>query len=65
MARQVSSKPTTKISTATSGSVARDNMAALPSQLFYSTQIPVCLWFIWKKAMFGKSHAQLMEPLTQ
>ena len=27
-------------------SAAKDNMAARPGQLFYSTQIPVCLWFI-------------------
>jgi len=27
-------------------SEAKDNPAALPGQLFYSTQIPVCLWFI-------------------
>jgi type I restriction enzyme M protein len=25
-----------------------DCMVALPSQLFYSTQIPVCLWFLTK-----------------
>jgi type I restriction enzyme M protein len=25
-----------------------DCMAALPSQLFYSTQVPVCLWFLAK-----------------
>jgi len=25
-----------------------DCMVALPSQLFYSTQIPVCLWFLAK-----------------
>ena len=23
-----------------------DNMVALPGQLFYNTQIPVCLWFL-------------------
>jgi hypothetical protein len=27
---------------------ARNKMAALLSQLFYSTQIPVCLWFLEK-----------------
>lgn len=26
----------------------RNNMVALPGQLFYSTQIPVCLWFLTK-----------------
>ena len=25
-----------------------DNMVALPGQIFYSTQIPVCLWFLAK-----------------
>jgi len=24
---------------------AKNNMVALPGQLFYNTQIPVCLWF--------------------
>ena len=24
------------------------NFASLPGQFFSSTQIPVCLWFIWK-----------------
>ena len=28
-----------------------DCMVALPGQLFYSTQIPVCLWFPAKKAV--------------
>ena len=27
---------------------AKNNMVALPGQLFYSTQIPVCLWFLAK-----------------
>ena len=27
-----------------------DCMVALPGQLFYSTQIPVCLWFLARKA---------------
>ena len=27
---------------------AKNNMVALPGQLFYSTQIPVCLWFLTK-----------------
>ena len=29
-------------------SAAKNNMVALPGQLFYSTQIPVCLWFLAK-----------------
>ncbi len=29
-------------------SVAKDNMVAFPGQLFYSTKIPVCLWFFAK-----------------
>ncbi len=29
-------------------SKAKNNMVALPGQLFYSTQIPVCLWFLAK-----------------
>ena len=29
-------------------SEAKDNMIALPGQLFYTTQIPVCLWFLTK-----------------
>jgi len=31
-----------------------DCMVALPGQLFYSKQIPVFLWFIWKKDAVGK-----------
>jgi type I restriction enzyme M protein len=31
-----------------------DCMVALPGQLFYSTQIPVCLWFLAKKKNDGK-----------
>lgn len=31
-----------------------DCMVALPSQLFYSTQIPVCLWFLARKKNPGK-----------
>jgi type I restriction-modification system DNA methylase subunit len=34
-------------------SAANDNMAALPGQLFYSTQIPVCLWFLAKNNALG------------
>lgn len=29
-------------------SAAKNNMVAHPGQLFYSTQIPVCLWFVAK-----------------
>jgi len=32
-----------------------DCMVALPGQLFYSTQIPVCLWFLTKSKKGGKS----------
>ena len=32
-----------------------DCMIALPGQLFYSTQIPVCLWFLTKNKQGGKS----------
>ena len=31
-----------------------DCMVALPGQLFYSTQIPVCLWFFGKNEPAGK-----------
>lgn len=31
-----------------------DCMVALPGQLFYSTQIPVCLWFLAKNKKAGK-----------
>lgn len=30
-----------------------DCMVALPGQLFYSTQIPVCLWFLAKNKNAG------------
>ena len=30
-------------------------MVALPGQLFYSTQIPVCLWFLAKNKAENKS----------
>jgi len=33
------------------------NFAALPGQLFYSTQIPVCLWFLAKNKHDGKRRA--------
>jgi type I restriction enzyme M protein len=32
-----------------------DCMVAMPGQLFYSTQIPVCLWFIARNKRGGKS----------
>jgi type I restriction enzyme M protein len=35
-------------------SPAKNNMVALPGQLFYSTQIPVCLWFLAKNRNDGK-----------
>ncbi len=35
-------------------SEAKDNMVALPGQLFYSTPIPVCLWFISRDKSGGK-----------
>src|SRR5204863_674664 len=31
-----------------------DCMVALPGQLFYSTQIPVCLWFIARNKKNGR-----------
>jgi len=31
-----------------------DCMVALPGQLFYTTQIPVCLWFLTRNKNFGK-----------
>jgi type I restriction enzyme M protein len=34
-----------------------DCMVALPGQLFYSTQIPVCLWFTGKNEAAGKCRA--------
>jgi len=33
------------------------NFASLPGQLFYSTQIPVCLWFLLKNDHAGKCRA--------
>lgn len=37
-------------------SEAKNNMVALPGQLFYRTQFPICLWFLWKKDMCGNTH---------
>ncbi|PYJ23824.1 MAG: N-6 DNA methylase [Verrucomicrobia bacterium] len=36
-----------------------DCMVALPGQLFYSTQIPVCLWFLRKNKAAGANGGQL------
>jgi len=33
-----------------------DCMVALPGQIFSSTQIPVCLWFLAKNQHDGKRH---------
>ena len=35
-----------------------DCMIALPGQLFYTTQIPVCLWFISKDKQAKSAHSQ-------
>jgi type I restriction enzyme M protein len=40
-----------------------DCMVALPGQLFYSTQIPVCLWFIAKNKNDGKHRDRRKETL--
>ena len=46
-------------------SAAKNNMVALRGQLFYSTQIPVCLWFLAKnKAAVGK-RPQFFQALVQ
>ena len=44
-----------------------DCMVALPGQLFYSTQIPVCLWFLAKnkKGSVGVSPASSKNPSGQ
>jgi type I restriction enzyme M protein len=39
-----------------------DCMVALPGQLFYSTQIPVCLWFISRDKSGGKPSPGLRPP---
>jgi len=42
-----------------------DCMVALPGQLFYSTQIPVCLWFLVKsKAARTIKHADNSAPVS-
>ena len=44
-------------------SKAKNNMVALPGQLFYSTQIPVCFWFSGKTEPADKSRAvSELEP---
>lgn len=40
-----------------------DCMVALPSQLFYSTQIPVCLWFIARNKKNGRFRDRCGETL--
>ncbi len=40
-----------------------DCMVALPGQLFFSTQIPVCLWFIKRNKNDGKSRNRIGETL--
>ena len=39
-----------------------DCMVALPGQLFYSTQIPVCLWFLRKNKAAGANGNQVGPP---
>ncbi|MEX0796990.1 MAG: class I SAM-dependent DNA methyltransferase [Acidimicrobiia bacterium] len=40
-----------------------DCMVALPGQLFYSTQIPVCLWFLARNKMNGRFRDRRGETL--
>lgn len=40
-----------------------DCMVALPGQLFYSTQIPVCLWFLTKSKTAAKHRDRRKETL--
>ncbi len=40
-----------------------DCMVALPGQLFYSTQIPACLWFLSRDRSGGTLHARRGETL--
>lgn len=40
-----------------------DCMIALPGQLFYSTQIPVCLWFVTRSKKNGKFRDRRRETL--
>ncbi len=47
----------------TIGKLVDDAMVALPGQLFYSTQIPVCLWFIARNKSGQPSPAAARHPL--
>jgi type I restriction enzyme M protein len=38
-------------------------MVAMPSQLFYSTQIPVCLWFLARNKRNGRFRDRRGETL--
>ena len=40
-----------------------DCMIALPGQLFYTTQIPVCLWFVTRSKKSGKFRDRRKETL--
>ena len=40
-----------------------DCMVALPGQLFYSTQIPACLWFLAARPKDGKFRDRRGEML--
>jgi type I restriction enzyme M protein len=40
-----------------------DCMVALPGQLFYSTQIPVCLWFLARSKKNGRFRDRVGETL--
>jgi type I restriction enzyme M protein len=40
-----------------------DCMVALPGQLFYSTQIPVCLWFLARDKRNGRFRDRRKEVL--
>ncbi len=40
-----------------------DCMVAMPGQLFYSTQIPVCLWFLAKRKNDGKRRDRRKQTL--
>ncbi|MBL9154588.1 MAG: N-6 DNA methylase [Verrucomicrobiales bacterium] len=43
-----------------------DCMVALPGQLFYSTQIPVCFWFTGKnKTLDSENDARLFDGETE
>ncbi len=42
-----------------------DCMVALPGQLFYSTQIPVCLWFLAKNKTVGASSGSYWFETSQ